>query len=58
MKRDKSKLMVRSGNQAMYATGKLATTIAFGIVAMLLMVGVSALIQVRNNSNNIKKLTP
>jgi hypothetical protein len=58
MKRDKLRLTIRSGNQAVYATGKLATTIAFGIVAMLLMVGASALIQIRDNSINIKKITP
>ena len=50
--------MVCSGNQAVYVTGTLARTVTIGIVAMLLMVGISALVQVANSRINIKNLNP
>jgi hypothetical protein len=58
MKKNTSDLMVRSGNQAVYVTGKLAKTITIGIVTTMLMFGIAALVEALNNRNNLKKLNP
>jgi hypothetical protein len=56
MKKRESELMIRSGNQAVYVTGKLARTVAVGMAAMLLMFGIAALVEAGNNRINSKKL--